>query len=102
MGKLLEALENHEYSDAEFKIAGKNIPVKVKIFSDVAFQSELEALKNGNEQENAGRLASYFLDPENSMPCFTSEILLSGKIKNSDVKRLVQFFVRVNSGIEGN
>jgi hypothetical protein len=102
MGKLLDALETHEYSDAEFKIAGKTIPVKVKIFSDVNFQAELEALRIGNEQENAARLASYFLDPETLTQCFTAEILLSGRVKNPDVKRLVQFFVKVNSGIEGN
>ena len=102
MGKLLEALENHEYADAEFKVAGKSIPVKVKIFSDIDFQAEIQSLQGDDEKANAARVASYFLDPETLTACFSADELLSRKVKNSDVKRLIQLFVRVNAGIEGN
>ena len=102
MSDLLDALENREFADAFFSVGDKNIPVKVRVFNEIDFQSEIDALKDGNKDENAERMANYFFDPKSLAPIFDAKKLLSPKIKNRDIAALCRLFADCNRGIEGN
>ena len=102
MSELLDALENREFVDAVFVVGEKSIPLKVRVFSEEDFKAEIDALKNGDKNQNAERLAGYFYDAKALTPIFTAEKLLSSKIKNRDVAALCRLFADCNRGLEGN
>jgi len=106
MGKLKEKLATHKFARAEFTIDGEAIPLLVKILPEKEYAAAISLWQNAaveNDRCRAELLASLFVEPDQpGEPAFTADDILSDTFTRADVGRLINLFVKVNNGIEGN
>lgn len=102
MGKLTEAAGKHKHVKAVFEIGELSFDLLVKIFPQSEYIKIAESMAEHTDEENAVKIAAWFLDADTKEPAVTATELLSEEWSNHDLSKLMNLWKNVNNGIEGN